>query len=110
VRVETQATLGTPVTQPMSVHGERLNAALRDRLACLTRKTHTFAKTATTCDALLGLALFEHHWLRPHPALSQPTDAPSRRYQLRTPAMALGLIDHGWTWTEFLSTPVPVTT
>jgi IS1 family transposase len=110
VGVETRATLGAPVAQPVPVHGERLNGVLRDRLACLTRKTHAFAKTATTWDALLAVALFEHHWLRPHPALRQPTDVAGRRYQPRTPAMALGLTDHRWTWAEFLSTPVPVTT
>ena len=110
VRVETRATLGAPVAQPVTVHGERLNGALRDRLACLTRKAHAFAKTASTWDALLGLAFFEHTWLRPHPALRQSTVVPGRRYDQRTPAMALGLTDHRWTWVEFLSTPVPVTT
>ena len=110
VRVETRATIGAPVAQPAPVHGERLNGVLRDRLACLTRKTHAFAKTASTWDALLALALCEHNWLRPHPALRPPTAVPGRRYAPRTPAMALGLTDHGWTWQEFLSTPVPVTT
>jgi hypothetical protein len=110
LRVEIRATIGAPVAQPVPVHGERLNGALRDRLACLTRKTHAFAKRAPTWDALVGLALFEHNWLRPHPALRQPSRAPDRRYNQRTPAMALGLTDHPWTWTEFLSTPVPTTT
>ena len=45
VRVETRATLGAPVAQPVPVHGERLNGVLRDRLGCLTRKTYAFAKT-----------------------------------------------------------------
>ena len=98
------------MAQPAPVHGERLNGVLRDRLACLTRRTHAFAKTAATWDALLGLALFEHNWLRPHPALRQPSRAPDRRYDQRTPAMALGLTDHRWTWTAFLTTPVPLTT
>ena len=109
-RVETRATLGAPVAQPVPVHSERLNGVLRDRLACLTRKTHAFAKTAPTWDALLGLAIFEHNWLRPHPALRQPTQAPGRRYDQRTPAMALGLTDHRWTWAEFLSMRAPVST
>ena len=108
--VETRAALGAPVAQPVPVHGERLNGVLRDRLACLTRKTHAFAKTAATWDALVGLALFEHNWLRSHPALRQPSRAPDRHYDQRTPAMALGLTDHRWTWTEFLTTPVPLTT
>jgi hypothetical protein len=110
VRVEARATIGAPVAQPVPVHGERLNGVLRDRLACLTRQTHAFAKAASTWDALLAVTLFEHNWLRPHPALRQPTVVPGRRYAPRTPAMALGLTDHRWTWTEFLSMHVPVST
>jgi hypothetical protein len=110
LRVETRATIGALVAQPVPVHGERLNGVLRDRLACLTRKTHAFAKTATTWDALLEVALFEHNWLQAHPALRQPAHVPGRRYEPRTPAMALGLTEHRWTWAEFLSTPVPITT
>ena len=53
VRVETRATIGAPVAQPAPVHGDQLNGVLpgtrlRVWLACLTRKTHVFAKTATT--------------------------------------------------------------
>ena len=106
--VETRATIGEPVPQPGTVHVERLNGVLRDRLGALTRKTHAFAKTADTWDALLGLAIFEHNWLRPHPALRRSSATPGRRYDPRTPAMALGLADHRWTWTEFLTMPVPI--
>jgi IS1 family transposase len=108
-RVEVRAAIGPAAAQPHPVHVERQNGALRDRLNALTRKTHAFAKTAATWDALLGLALFEQNWLRPHGALRQPSDEPGRRYRRRTPAMALGLTDHRWTWAEFLSTHVPVT-
>ena len=75
---------------------ERLNGVLRDRLSALTRRTHAFAKTAETWDALLGLAIFEHNWLRPHPALRRPSATPGRRYDAHTLAMALGLTDHRW--------------
>jgi hypothetical protein len=103
--VEIRATIGaTEVEQPMPVRIERLNGVLRDRLACLTRKTHAFAKSTSTWDALFGLALFEHNWLRAHPALSQPSTVVGRYYQRRTPAMAIGLSDHRWSWPEFLTT------
>ena len=92
----------------MPVHIERLNGVLRDRLAALTRKTHAFAKSVPTWDALFGLALFEHNWLRPHPALSQPSTMPGRYYERRTPAMAIGLTDHRWSWREFLTIKAPV--
>jgi IS1 family transposase len=103
-RVEVRATIGEPADLPYAVHLERLNGTLRDRLSCLTRKTHGFAKEVDTWDALLGLALFEHNWLRPHVALRLPLPEPqqARRYEQRTPAMALGLAAHIWSWEEFL--------
>jgi IS1 family transposase len=109
VRVDVQTTLGEVAAQPYTVHIERLNGVLRDRLACLTRKTHAFAKTAALWDAAVGLALFEHNWLRPHPALRLPLAEPvaGRRYLRRTPAMVLGLTDHPWTLGEVLTQPVP---
>ena len=106
--IEVRATIGPPVTQPHTVHVERFNGVLRDRLACLTRKTHAFAKDTPTWDAAVSLAIFEHNWLRPHPALRQPLMVPEqgRRYYRRTPAMVLGLTDHRWSLVEFLTRPV----
>lgn len=101
---ETRATIGSPVEQPVPVHIERLNGVFRDRLAALTRKTHAFTKTARTWDALFGLSVFEHNWLRDHSALSQPSTTAGRRYERRTPAMEVGLTDHRWSWREFLTT------
>jgi IS1 family transposase len=110
VRVERRATIGAPVTQPVPVPGERLNGVLRDRLACLRRTTHAFAKAAATWDDLVGLALCEHKWLRPPRALRQPSPPVDRRSDPRPPALALGVTDHCWPWPEFLTMPVPVTT
>lgn len=106
--VEVRATLGVPVDQPHTVHIERLNGVLRDRLGCLTRKTHAFAKETATWDAAVTLLLFAQNWLRPHPALRQPLPAPieQRRYHRRTPAMLLGLADRPWSWLDFLTQPV----
>jgi hypothetical protein len=54
------------------------------------------------------LALVEHNWCRPHPALRlpAPADAHPRRYLQRTPAMAQGLTDHPWSLVELLTHPV----
>jgi IS1 family transposase len=103
-RVEVRATIGELIDQPYAVHLERLNGVLRDRLGCLTRKTHGFAKKVDTWDALFRLVLFEHNWLRPHLALRVrlPEVRDGCRYDQRTPAMALNLADHPWTWHEFL--------
>lgn len=96
---------GPEPEDPHTVRVERCNGVLRDRLNCLTRKTHAFAKRQATWDALVGVSLFEHNWLRSHPALREKAaDLPAgRRYRQRTPAMVLGLTDRVWDWEEFLS-------
>lgn len=60
---------------------------------------------AETGAQLVTLCLFEHNWMRPHLALREKaTGLPEgRRYRQRTPAMAIGLTDHLWTWEEFLT-------
>jgi hypothetical protein len=104
IRVEVHAIIGDPVAQPYPVHLERFNGVLRDRLGCLTRKTHAFAKETARWDALDNLTLFEHNWLRPHIALRLrlPQSVDGRRSDQRTPAMSIGLTDHVWTWTALL--------
>jgi hypothetical protein len=79
---------------------------LRDRIGCLTRKTHAFAKEVDLWDALFSLTLFAHNWLRPHSALRRrlPQPVDGRRCDQRTPAMAIGLTDHPLTWAEFMMT------
>jgi len=108
VRIDVRATIGGAGDQPYTVHIERLNGVLRDRLACRTRKTHAFAKDPTLWDAAVGLARFEHNWVRPHPALHLPLAEPAEgyRYLRRTPAMVLGLTDQHWSFVEFLMRPV----
>ena len=108
VKVEVRHRFGPEPTSPHTVRVERHNGVLRDRLACLTRKTHAFAKRDETWDALVGLSLFEHNWLRANSALRERADGlpEGRRYRKRSPAMAVGLTDHIWDWTEFLTRTV----
>ena len=105
MRVKVKVVMGEVVKCPYPVHQERFNGVLGDRLACLTRKTHAFAKEAKTWDAAIGPALFEHNWLRPHPALREEAQGlpNGQRYRRRTPAQACGLTDHVWSWEEFLT-------
>lgn len=107
VRVEVRPRFGEVPECPYTVCVERLNGVLRDRLNCLTRKTHAFAKRVPSWDAAVALCLFEHNWMRPLRVLRQAEPDPStgRRYRQRCPAMVLGLCDHPWSWTEFLSQP-----
>jgi hypothetical protein len=96
---------GEKTLDPYTVRVERLNGCLRDRLCCTTRKTHGFAKRVESWKAFVGMGVFEHNWLRPHPALREKaSDLPKgHRYRQRTPAMAIGLSKHVWSWTEFLT-------
>jgi len=105
VRVELQHRFGPEPSSPYTVLVERQNGVLRDRLACLTRKTHAFAKRDATWLAMAGLKLFEHNWLMEHRALRErvPGLPDGRRYRRRTPAMAIGLTEHVWGWAEFLT-------
>lgn len=107
VRVEVRPRFGEVPECPYTVCVERLNGVLRDRLGCLTRKTHAFAKQVPSWDAAVTLCLFEHNWMRPLRALREVEPDPSRgrRYRQRCPAMVLGLTHHLWSWTEFLSQP-----
>lgn len=99
---------GPKPSRTHTVRIERRNGVLRDRLACLTRRTHGFAKREGTWDGAVTLSLFEENWMRPHRALRVKQDglAGGRRYLQRSPAIALGHTDHLWTWTEFLTRPV----
>ncbi len=107
--VEIRAALGTDVEAVGTVHVERLNGALRDRLNALTRKTHAFAKRDATWDALVGLQLFDHNFHRAHRALRLPLKDGVHRYHQRSPAMALGLTDHLWSFQDLLTLRVPIT-
>ena len=99
--------------EPWSQRGPSMSndesGALRDRLNALTRKTHAFAKRDDTWDALVGLQLFDHNFRRAHRALRLPLADGVRRYHHRSPAMALRLTDHLWSFQELLTTRIPLT-
>jgi len=107
--VEIRAALGALMGPVGTVHVERLNGCLRDRLNALTRKTHAFTKRDATWDALVTLQLFDHHFHRPQRALRLPFEDGVHRYRQRSPAMALGLTDHLWSFQELLTSRVPIT-
>src|SRR6266849_8702689 len=66
--VETRAALGAAMEPTGTVHVERLNGTLRDRLNALTRKTHAEALRDATWDGLVTFQLFDHNFHRPHRA------------------------------------------
>ena len=105
VKVEVRHRFGVATLDPRTVRLERLNGVIRDRLNCVTRRTHAFMKRIPTWDAAVGLCIFAHNWITAHPALREKElDLPAgRQYRMRTPAMAVGLTDHAWTWVDFLT-------
>ncbi|MFL5706922.1 MAG: hypothetical protein ACJ8AG_29485 [Ktedonobacteraceae bacterium] len=107
--VEIRAVLGEIVSEPGSVRIERVNGTFRDRLNALTRKTHAFAKRDAMWDALVGLQLFDHNFHQAHQALRLPCKEGVRRYRQQSPAMALGLTDHLWSFQELLTSRIPIT-
>ena len=74
--VEIRAALREPAG---TVHVERLNGALRDRLTTFTPKTHAFAKRDATWVALVGLQLFDHN------LSSSPSELAAASCRWRTP-------------------------
>jgi hypothetical protein len=99
--VEIRTALGARMEPGGTVHVERLNA--------LTCKTHAFAKRHVTWDGLVGLQLFDHTFHRAHQALRLLGGDGVHRYHQRSPAMALGLTDHLWSFQELLTSRVPIT-
>ena len=107
--VKIRAALGPRVGSAGTVHVERHNGALRNRLNALTRKTHAFAKRDASWDALVGLQNFDHHFHRAHHALRLPLGDGVHRYYHRSPAMALELSDHLWSFQDLLTSRIPIT-
>lgn len=60
-------------------------------------------------DALVNLEIFDHNFHRAHGALRLPLADAVRRYHHRSPAMALGLTDHLWSFQDLLTSRLPVT-
>jgi hypothetical protein len=108
VAVRVRHCFGPRPSQAYTVHIERRNGVLRDRLGCLSRKTHAFAKRNATWDAGVALSLLEENWMRAHQVLrvgasNKRVSPDQRRYLQRSPAMAVGLTDHVWSRVEFLT-------
>lgn len=80
---------------------ELMNAAFRQCLTWLTRRTRTLAHRPDILTHAMFLLGTVYHFCRFHVMLSFPDRYP------RTPAMAAGLTDHRWTMLEFLSFRVP---
>ena len=79
---------------------ERLNATFRARLAPLARRCRALARHTLTLHEGMCLVGTVYNLCTPHASLSH--------VQKTTPAMAVGITDHGWTMHELLSFHVPL--
>lgn len=83
---------------------ERFNATVRQRLACLTRRTRHSLRQQGALEGGVFLMGCVYNFCTPHGSLAQVLylSPLRRRWFKRTPAMAAGLTDHCWTLEELL--------
>jgi IS1 family transposase len=78
---------------------ERWYATLRGWVAPLRRRTRCLSWSSARHQGRVWLIVSLYNWVLPHKSLRQGR-------QPRTPAMALGLADHVWTYREYIWLPV----
>lgn len=78
---------------------ERFSATLRGLVAALRRRTRCLSWSLTRHRGRIWLFVDLYHFVLPHKSLRQ-------RHRSRTPAMAIGLTDHVWSYRESLWLPV----
>ena len=106
-----EAVLTAPATGTVinTAYIERLNATFRAHLAPLTRRGRAITRTEAALTAGMWLVGTAYNFCWPHDSLRQLAPAPaSRKWLLRTPAMAAGLADHPWTLQELLRLQIPL--
>jgi len=86
---------------------ERLNATFRASWAPLARRTRALAQQIPALTAGMYLVGTVYNFCAWHDSLRLPAADTGRKWVERTPAMAAGLTQHGWTVHELLTYPVP---
>jgi transposase-like protein/IS1 family transposase len=86
---------------------ERLNATFRERLSSLTRRGRALARQTHTLRHGMYLIGTVYNFCTPHESLRLAKTAAGGVCLERTPAMAAGITDHGWSVQELLSFHVP---
>jgi len=77
-----------PDDQIHANHLEAFHSALRRRLACFRRRTNTYAKLQSALQTRLDLHWLWHNFINTHFTTK------------RIPAVALGILDHGFSWSQ----------
>jgi transposase-like protein len=90
-----------------TAYSERLNAPFRERLAPLARRCRALARHPLTLEHGMDLVGTLDNFCTEHASLRLAASAAGTAPFHRTPAMAAGIADHGWTVQELLSFHVP---
>ncbi len=86
---------------------ERLTATFRERLGALTRRGRAVARSPSTWQHGMDLSGTVSNFCTPHESLPLAQTAVGEAWGKRTPAMAAGITDHGWSVRALLSFHVP---
>jgi len=78
---------------------ERWYGTLRGLVAALRRRTRCLSWSQTRHQGRIWVIVSLYNWVLPHKSLQQGR-------QRRTPAMAIGLTDHVWNYSEYIWLPV----
>jgi IS1 family transposase len=115
IAVEQRQVFGSPETLEEALGGsaasrrvntsfvERQNGTDRGRNARKTRKTYRFSKDWQVHEAMTYLTLYSYNFCWCVRTLRVKDD--QGRWQQRSPALAAGLTDHVWTWSEWFNRP-----
>ncbi|WP_235108614.1 hypothetical protein [Acaryochloris sp. 'Moss Beach'] len=87
---------------------ERFNGTARRMNAHQVRRSLAFAHRSNTRQAVAWWSATVYNWVRVHRSLRTPLEVTEgkKRFQQRTPAMAVGLTEHIWTEAQILRAPV----
>jgi hypothetical protein len=96
-REEVEALLGRH-----TAYIERSQLTSRQMTRRVSRKTLAFSKEMNLLKAACALEDAVYNWVRPHRSLRREVQAPGRKWEKRTPAMAAGLADRPFTLAELL--------
>lgn len=89
---------------------ERQNGTARQHTSFMKRKGLAFAKKTSTRDYIAEVVRLNYNWVAKHRSLKLPLDIPigRKKYQHRTPAMAIGISSKIYTLPNLMATPTHV--
>jgi len=105
------------IRQQLAAHGwqintafiERLNLSIRQHVPGLGRRVNTLARSSGGLAQQVGLYQVYYNFCLPHTSLkvALENERSRKKWQPRSPAMAVGLTDHLWSLGEVLAFRVP---